>query len=189
VVAAKNQGDDHKEQLIMRSRGFTLAFAFAVASAIAVQSAGQGVDPDRQFAHEAAMINMTEIELGKLAADRGSHARVKEFGNRMVNDHMKVFDELKALAGRKNIALPSELETRQKTLRDKLAGMSGQAFDRAYMEEMVKGHQNALALFQKESTSGADSELKAWAAKTLSGISTHHALAQEIQMAAGLAKT
>jgi putative membrane protein len=171
----------------MRIAGFALALS--VASAIAAHSAGQVVDQDRQFAHDAAMINMTEIELGKLAAGRGSHARVKEFGNRMVNDHMKVFDELKTLAGRKNIALPTELEARQKTLRDKLAGMSGQGFDRAYMEEMVKGHQDALALFQKESTSGADGELKAWATKTLSGISTHHGLARDVQKEVGGGRT
>lgn len=140
---------------------------------------------DDHFVMDVAATNMAEIELGKVAADKASNSRVKDFANRMVNDHTKAGADLKSLADSKHITLAAMLDAQHTTLRDKLAGTSGAAFDRMYIDEMVKGHQAAVEKFRKESTSGADPDVKAWALKTLPTIEEHYKMAQDLQKEIG----
>jgi putative membrane protein len=66
---------------------------------------------------------MAEVELGKLATQNASSESVKKFGQKMVDDHSKGNDELKALAASKNVVLPSEVDAQDKSMKDKLAAM------------------------------------------------------------------
>jgi putative membrane protein len=88
---------------------------------------------------------------------------VKTFGKRMADDHGKANDELKSLAQSKNITLPTDLDAKDKALRDRLSKLSGDAFDRAYMQAMVSDHRKDVNEFRMESRSGKDAEVKAWA--------------------------
>src|SRR4051812_3960546 len=135
--------------------------------------------PDQAFAHEAAIGGMAEVELGNLAKEKASSADVKQFGDRMATDHSKANDELKQWASSKSITLPTELDAKHKALRDRLSKLSGEAFDKAYMYEMVMDHQHDVAAFKRESTSGKDPDLKAWAGKTLPTLQDHLKLSQD----------
>src|SRR5258708_2232799 len=99
------------------------------------------MNADSHFVMEAAEGSMAEVELGQLAVDKASNAKVKEFGQRMVTDHGKVDDELKTLAASKHITLPTAINAKQKATKDRLSKLSGTVFDRAYMADMVKDHQ------------------------------------------------
>jgi putative membrane protein len=132
------------------------------------------------FIRTAAMDGMAEVEHGRLAAQNATHDEVKQFGQRMVTDHSKANDELKALASQKKVTLPTTLDGKHKAMQDKLSKMKGDAFDRAYMAHMVTAHQQAIALFQKESSGGKDAEAKAWAAKTLPTLKEHLQMARSI---------
>jgi putative membrane protein len=134
--------------------------------------------PDLAFAKEAAIGGMAEVELGNLAKQKASSADVKQFGDRMVTDHTKGGDELKQWAQSKNITLPAELDSKHTMLRDRLGKLSGDAFDKAYMREMLSDHQHDVAAFKHEATAGHDPDLKAWAAKTLPTLQEHLKLAQ-----------
>jgi putative membrane protein len=138
-------------------------------------------NPDSHFVMEAAEGSMAEAELGQLAADKASNAKVKEFGQRMVTDHGKAGDELKTLAASKNITLPTAINAKHKATKDRLSKLSGAAFDRAYMADMVKDHQMDAVAFHKEATSGHDAEIKAWAGKTASVVDEHLKMARDIQ--------
>src|SRR5690348_16339814 len=59
---------------------------------------------DHTFIMKAAEGGLAEVQLGKLAADKGSSEQVKQFGQKMVDDHGKANDELKTIAQGKNIA-------------------------------------------------------------------------------------
>ena len=142
-------------------------------------AAAKSANPDAAFAKEAAVGGMAEVELGNLTKERASSSDVKQFGDRMVTDHSKANDELKQWAQQKNVALPSELDAKHKATRDRLAKLSGDAFDKAYMHEMVTDHREDVAAFKKESTSGKDADLKAWAGKTLPTLEEHLKLAQD----------
>ena len=139
------------------------------------------MNADHHFAMEAAEGGMAEVELGQLAADKASNGKVKEFGQRMVNDHGKAGDELKSIASSKNITLPAEINTKHKATKDRLSKLSGAAFDRAYMAEMVKDHQMDSAAFHKEASTGKDAEIKAFASKTSAMVDEHLKMAREAQ--------
>lgn len=145
------------------------------------QSKGALTSSDRKFVMEAAHGGMAEVELGKMAAEKGSADAVKQFGKRMADDHGKAADELKQLAQQKGITLPMDLDAKHKQLRDRLAKLSGAEFDRAYANEMVKDHKKDVADFKREAKSAKDADLKSWAGKTLPTLEDHLKQAQDMQ--------
>ncbi len=135
---------------------------------------------DKAFVLEAARGGMAEVELGRLAADKASNADVKQFGQRMVDDHSKASDELKGLASQKNITLPTEPDAQQKALQARLSKLSGDAFDKAYIQAMVADHNKDVAAFTRASKIAKDADLKAWAGKTLPTLQDHQKMAKEL---------
>src|SRR5262249_32671391 len=95
---------------------------------------------DKKFAANAAIGGMAEVQLGQMAAEKASDADVKAFGQRMVGDHTKVNDDLKTIASKQGIDLPTSLDSKHKAMVDRLSKLSGSEFDRAYVREMVKDH-------------------------------------------------
>jgi putative membrane protein len=140
---------------------------------------------DQAFVTNAAAGGMAEVELGKLAQEKGTSDEVKSFGQRMVTDHSKANDELKTLAQNKNITLPSDIGPHEKATRDRLAKLSGAAFDRAYMRAMLADHRKDVNEFRRESTAGRDADIKSFAAKTLPTLEDHLKLAQDANRAVG----
>jgi putative membrane protein len=135
---------------------------------------------DRKFVRAAAQGGMAEVELGKLAAEKGSTDEVKKFGRRMADDHSKAGNQLKQIASEKGIAVPQQLSAKDRARKDRLSKLSGEEFDKAYLSDMVKDHTQDAADFQRERTSGADSDIKDFAAKTLPEIQDHLRQAKEI---------
>lgn len=154
-----------------------------------MQTADSKMSSDAHFVMEAAKGGMAEVELGKLATEKASSDEVKKFGQRMVDDHSKANDELKTLAQSKNITLPTAPDSKDKALMDKLSKLSGDAFDRAYMQEMVKDHKKDVSEFRSVSKSGKDADIKAWASKTLPTLEDHLKLAQDANKAVGTSGT
>jgi putative membrane protein len=140
---------------------------------------------DETFVMEAAQGGMAEVELGRLAVQKASDPRVKEFGQRMVTDHSKANDNLKSLAQDKKITIPADLDAKHRATRDRLAKLSGTAFDHAYVQEMIGDHQKDVADFRKESESGLDPAVKAFAAKTLPTLEEHLKMVEDISQSAG----
>jgi putative membrane protein len=133
---------------------------------------------DRQFVEKAADGGKAEVMLGELAQKQASDEQVKQFGNRMVKDHGKANDELARLASAKGISLPTTVGREHRAHADKLAKLSGAAFDRAYMKHMVDDHKKDISEFEKQAKSGKDAELKAFAERTLPTLREHLKLAQ-----------
>lgn len=133
---------------------------------------------DHQFVMDAAKGGMAEVELGKLAAEKATSSDVKQFAQKMSDEHGKANDELKSLAKDKNILLPTTLDPKYKAVRDRLSKLTGDEFDRAYMQEMLKDHRTDVNEFRRESKSGKDGDIKAWAAKTLPTLEGHLKQAQ-----------
>ena len=135
---------------------------------------------DQDFATKAAQGNMAEVNGGTMAAQKGTSPEVKNFGNRMVNDHGKALDELKQLAQTKGITLPTDVNDEQKKEADKLSKLSGKDFDKENTDAMVKDHEEDVAEFDKASKNAQDPDLKAWAAKVLPIIQDHLKMAKEM---------
>jgi putative membrane protein len=139
----------------------------------AVAQAERSRDNDRQFLMQAASSGMAEVQLGQLATQRAASAEVKQFGQRMVDDHTKANEELAALAQAKNIPVAKELDQQHQAMADTLATLNGAAFDRAYMTGQVADHEQAVTLFTTVAKEGQDAEVKAFAAKTLPTLQEH----------------
>jgi putative membrane protein len=142
-----------------------------------------GPASDAAFVAKIGEVGMAEVELGKLALQKTQRDDVKKFAQQMVDDHSKAGAELKAIAMRKNITMPMDLDAEHKALRDRLSKLSGAAFDQAYMQAMADGHRKVVAQFRNETQSGSDAEVKAWAAKTLPTVETHLKHAESVSRA------
>ena len=135
---------------------------------------------DRDFLMDAAMGGLMEVELGRVAAQQGSSDAVKQFGQRMVDDHSAANTELMTLASGKGITLPASIDDKHREQVTKLSAMSGADFDRAYSKMMLKDHEKDVSEFEKESTKGGDADIKAFAAKTLPTLQEHLQLAKAL---------
>jgi putative membrane protein len=135
---------------------------------------------DRDFIMDAAIGGMMEVELGRVAAQNGMSDAVKQFGQRMVDDHSKANTELMSLATSKGITLPTELDEKHRQHVTKLSAMSGAEFDREYSKMMLSDHNKDVNEFEKQSTRGADPDLKAFAAKTLPTLQEHLQMAKTL---------
>jgi putative membrane protein len=142
---------------------------------------------DEIFVMKAAQGGLAEVELGKLASEKGASDAVKQFGKQMVDDHGKAGDELKTLAQSKKIALSAEISSQDRSLRDRLMKLSGHAFDEAYMKAMLSDHLKDLGEFRTEARSGKDPEVKAWAAKIVPTLEEHLKMARDTNGAVGTA--
>jgi len=132
---------------------------------------------DRTFIDKAASTNFAQIKLGQLAVRNGTTAQVRDLGQKMIDDHTKANDQLKPIALREGIRLPTEPTSEQKADYDRLSALSGDAFNKAYMD-LVKGDQKqAISLFQDEARDGVDPQLKTFAKNTLPELRQHHDLA------------
>lgn len=153
-----------------------------VATAVnSVSNAVTGRPTEEDFWNKAAEGGMAEVELSKIAQTKAQNAEVKKFAQMMVTDHTKANGELKSLAGKKNVTLPTELNSTHKSAMEKLNSLSGTDFDKAYVDAMVTDHDDAVNLFQVEADGGTDPELKAWAGKTLPTLKSHQQMIKGIK--------
>lgn len=135
---------------------------------------------DHNFLMDAAMGGMMEVELGKLATTNGASDAVKQFGQRMVDDHSKANAELMSLATTKGITLPTELDEKHRAHVAKLTSLTGADFDREYSKMMLSDHKKDVSEFEKESTRGADADLKMFATNTLPTLREHLQMANAL---------
>jgi putative membrane protein len=137
-------------------------------------------DSPADFVKDAAQGGMAEVQLGQLALKNSQNPEIKKFAQMMVDDHGKANAELKTLAGKKNYTVPTDIGSHKSTL-DKLQGLKGADFDKAYVDEMVSDHESDVKAFQKQGESGSDPELKAFAAKTATVVQKHLEAIKAIQ--------
>jgi putative membrane protein len=132
---------------------------------------------DKTFVDKAAEGGMAEVQLSKLAMDKGDSSQVKQFARKMVEDHTKAGEELKQIAQQKSIPMPSAMDEQHKRVFDKLEKLSGPAFDKEYMRAMATDHDEAVKLFKSQAENGKDQELRVFAAKTLPVLEKHDDMA------------
>ena len=132
------------------------------------------VDQDaRSFVNEAATGGMMEVELGRIASEKGKSQKVKDFGKMMVDDHTKANNDLKALASKKNIDVPAALTDDQTKDVDALSKKSGAEFDKAYVDMMVADHKKDISEFKDASGKLTDNDIKNFATATLPTLQKH----------------
>lgn len=147
---------------------------------------GSAQAADRAFMEKAGMSDKAEIQLSQIAQQKATREDVKQFAGRMVQDHTRTSEELKSIAGKHNVSLPTALDRKHQQAVEKLQGMvAGADFDRQYLKLLLDDHQKAVSLFRTEAKSGRNPEAKAFAAKTLPALEEHLQMLQAMSKGAG----
>ena len=129
---------------------------------------------DKEFVMKAASGGMMEVEASQIAQQNAGHARVKAFADMMVQDHTNANNELKGFASSRGLMIPEDsLMAKHKSMLDEMRNMTGKAFDKHYIDMMMKDHNKDISEFEKASNNAKDADLKAWAAKTLPTLRMH----------------
>ncbi|MGH8851958.1 MAG: DUF4142 domain-containing protein [Casimicrobiaceae bacterium] len=135
---------------------------------------------DRKFVTTANEAGAAEIEMARIAMERASASEVKDFASRMVSDHQKADQDLDRIAASKGLSEGDKLSAKDQAELDKLRKLQGAGFDREYVKSQLAAHKAAVALFEKQSKSGNDSDLKQFAASTLPTLQDHLQLVEQL---------
>jgi putative membrane protein len=149
----------------------------------AAQSPGLS-DSDKTFAQQADQINMTEARLGEIAQMNAENPAVKAYGRLMTDDHTRLnhgLHGLRHVVQHAGVSLTRQLDQQHREEVNHLSQLKGAAFDQAFMQAMVEGHEKVVSYFEHEGTRAHDPQLKSWAMDTLPILQQHLALAQVIQ--------
>jgi putative membrane protein len=158
------------------------ALAQSVGEKSGVNSALGMAPATADFVKEVAISDMFEIESSKLAQERAD-ASSKSFAAKMIKDHTATSTELKGLAAKQNLQLPTALDSSHQQKLDKLKGLQGAEFDKEYDSIQQSAHKDAVDLFGRYSRTGDNKEIKAFALKTLPHLQAHLKMANDLPKA------
>jgi putative membrane protein len=155
-------------------------------------SAGAGKDAgsktvskaDQNMMREMAYSNLAEIEAGKIALSQSKNDQVRNFAQKMIDDHTQAQKELEQLAQAKGVTLPTEPDNKHKTAAKKLSALEGDKFDKKYISQGgLSDHRNTHRLLERAQNRATDPDLKALATKMTPIVSQHLTMAQEVSSA------
>jgi putative membrane protein len=150
---------------------------------------GDGVSADSSFIRQAIRGNYTEVALGRLAGSRASNSEVKDFAERMVEDHNSMNKAWIDLAQDNDMKVTMDFGEPGRQAIDRLEKLSGTAFDQAYMSEMIREHEQDLSAFQRMATSARSSQVQQLASSGASTIRQHLTAAQQVGSRVGVSST
>jgi putative membrane protein len=150
----------------MKSHLLILAFALPLVAYAAD-------NPDSSFYKHAAEAGLAEVSDATLASQSATDPKLKDFAAMMVKDHSAANDKLSALAGSKNISLPTSASVTQMATHAKLKLESGDTFDKSYIKDQISAHRATLRLLRKEIAMGQDPDAQAFAKSVLPTVQGH----------------
>lgn len=159
--------------------GLALALAATAMPALA-QSSMATMSPDVQFAHRAAQSGMAEVSMAQLALQTSHNPTVRAFAHRMIADHTPNNAKLAAIMKAQGIPAPAGVDANSRAATAKLEGLSGHAFNLAYMHGQVSGHESMQVLMQTEINGGKNPTLVAFAKMTLPTVNAHLTTAKSV---------
>lgn len=140
-------------------------------------------DQDCDFLKAAAQINLEEIQLSTTAGQNSQNADVKTYAAKMSDDHTKANDMLKRLAWNVGYTLPTTVSDKQQAEITRMSQLQSPYFDASYRDTMVWGHQDAYAIFQRESAQGMNPRVVRFATYNLHVLRDHLKMAQSLTVA------
>ncbi len=147
-----------------------------------MQGSGGASPADMMFVKKALQGSMAEVQAAQLALQKSNNDQVKQFAQRMVTDHTKLIEEMKPVAQQVGVKVPDGPDKKQKMMMAKLQALSGDEFDKAYVQAMVKDHKEDDSEFKTEISSGQSPTVKNAATKGDAVVESH------LQMIEGIAK-
>jgi putative membrane protein len=138
---------------------------------------------DRVFVESAARTNLAEIQLAEVATTKASDSLVKDFAQRMIDEHTMAQNELQDIADDfSGVTWPTALDQSQTSVKSQLdSTAAGHGFDTLYIGSQIRLHQNAISTFQTATSTTTESRVKSYATKYLPKIQMHLDEADSLQ--------
>ncbi|WP_400192603.1 DUF4142 domain-containing protein [Hymenobacter sp. B81] len=128
---------------------------------------------DPEFMMSAAHSDQNEIQLSKLALEKGVTGMAKQHADMMIKDHTKSTADLKAIAQKKQVTLPTDMDAEHKAIADEMRKLSGKDFEQRYLMQMVMDHQKTLNTLNAHAAMTQDADVKGFIAKVTPVVQNH----------------
>jgi putative membrane protein len=145
-----------------------------------MQGNGVASQLDMMFVRKALQGSMAEVQVAQLALQKSTNDQVKQFAQQMVTDHTKMIEDMKPVAQQVGVKVPDGPDKKQKAMMATLQAMSGDDFDKAYVQAMVKDHKQDDSDFKSEVSGGQSQAVKDAAAKGDSVVESHLQMIQSM---------
>jgi len=138
-------------------------------------------DDDKKFLATAAQSDQNEIALSQLAEQKATNPAVKAFAEKMVKEHTQMTASMKPFADSWGLTAPTGPDSDHQKELDKLNGLSGNDFDKEYMDQMVTDHSKALSAFTSEAKDTKDVKFRAAVLKGKTAVAAHKNMAYDLK--------
>lgn len=183
----------------MLAVGLTAAMAFGAAQAQAQTNNSNTMSPpamnnssgnapgmahkaskaDQHFLTEAMQGDMAEVQMGKLAQQKGQSEDVKQFGQMLEQDHSQHLQQAEQQAQQLGVTAPQGPNAKQKATYERMNKLSAAQFDKQFARHAVQDHKKDIAAYQKEAKSKGP--LAQFAEATVPTLQKHLQAAQSIE--------
>ncbi|UOQ98686.1 DUF4142 domain-containing protein [Hymenobacter sp. 5317J-9] len=134
---------------------------------------------DKEFMMTAAHSDQNEIQQSKMALAKGVTGMAKEMANKMIADHAKSTADLKAIAAKKGVTLPTDMDAEHKAMKPAMEKLSGKEFEAKYLSQMQADHQKTANIMRAHEKMTQDPDLKAFIGKTVPVVEQHLGMAMK----------
>src|SRR5688500_6314028 len=164
----------------MTRAALLLSLGAALCACAPLEPSGSAASRDAQLVRSIVQANLAEIAAGRLALSKARSRALRGYAQRMIDDHTALQIEGSELKSAQGIPLPTHAGSDRQTALRKLEAQSGEAFERAYLELMVKDHADTLRLFERTASRAADPALRGYAKRAIPHIRRHLELAERL---------
>ena len=174
-----------------RSHALLLAFTLSL-SALAASADTKtlipdhppaGVVSDPEFLRRASASSDAESQMSQLAVNLAVDAEVRAQAGRLVADHLRSRDQLRALAKSKSVNIPTTTESAYQVAIDDLRNLEGRDFDIAWLKTVRTDHEMLVDLFQGVASRSGDDDVRKYASDMLPVLQAHLAKLQQLEIA------
>jgi putative membrane protein len=145
-------------------------------------SATQGKQTsDTKFLEEASKGGQAEVKMGELAQQKAQSESVKQFGQRLVKDHTEANQKLERICDQKGVSKSTDIGNDKQQMLDHLTGLSGEDFDKAFIQHAVTDHRKDVKKFEKQASEGEDPAIRSFASETLPTLREHLKIAEALK--------
>ncbi|MDG4910447.1 DUF4142 domain-containing protein [Mesorhizobium sp. WSM4898] len=161
----------------MKNRHLLVALTTAAAITFAVPAFA--ADDAQGFVDKAASGGMFEVESSKIAQAKAQGQAVKDFAQKMIDDHGAANAKLETIAGEQKLKVPAETDAKHKSDLDALQN-GKDPVERTYVQMQRDAHADAVELFENYAKDGDNPQLKAFASETLPTLKMHKEMIEKI---------
>jgi len=134
---------------------------------------------DKEFMMSAAHSDQNEIQFSKMALAKGVTGMTKTYAEKMIADHTKSTADLKPIAAKAGVTLPTDMDADHKAMAPEMEKLSGKAFEDKYNKQMVADHQKTANTMAAHQTMTKNTDLQGFITKTLPVVESHLGMASQ----------